>query len=126
MTTSERILKEYVQIKPQRLVGKRVESIHYDDYVDRIIIFTTEKCYVKLESITTQYGDSELEETKLTMDDLKSQLPASVWRKHLSEEADDYHERQVAADLERFRIAAAQVGIGTEAVEKLLLAELTN
>lgn len=28
--------------------------------------------------------------------------------------------------LERFRIAAARVGIGTDAVKKLLLAELTN
>lgn len=124
MTTSERVLKGYVQIKPQRLVGKHVESVQYDE--DKLTIFTTEKCYVKLEPITTRDGDSELEETKLTMDDLKSQLPDSVWKEHLAEEADDYHERQVVADLKRFRIAAARVGIGTDAVKKLLLAELTN
>lgn len=124
MTTAERVLAPYVQIKPKRLVGKHIDSVYYDD--DGIIIVTRERCYVKLEPRQTWDDCVELEEVKLDMQDMKPMIPDSVWLEHLEEETVAFYQRKMEAEAQRFKTAAMNLGMGIKAVEKILQDHLTN
>ncbi len=120
MSVRETILMRYTQIPPKALKGKRILHVHYQD--DTFILLLEGQQYVKIESHIGWDEDSELEENFIRICDLRVMgvLTENEWAEHQKEEENRRISAQEAADIDRFKRAAAQVGLGVEAVEKLL------
>lgn len=88
MKTAERVMAEYTHIEPGQLMGKHIEYVHYTYY--RIIIVTSDKCYVKLGAIETYDDGAQLSSYTLCMHDIEGMLPTSVWEEHEAEEEAEY------------------------------------
>lgn len=117
------ILTQFEQIEPEDLQGKQIAAVKFTPEV--LILFTADKQYVR---ITASHGyDNDVELSYMDRIEIyelhrMGQISDEAWKKFND---DCEAERLTAierAKLQRFKTAAAQIGLGMETVEKILRA----
>jgi len=115
------ILTQFEQIEPKELKDKQIVAVR--STTEELILITTDNQYVRIEPSHGYDDDVELSHRdRITVHELHSmkQISDETWKKF----KDDCEQERLAtidrANLQRFKMAAAQIGLGMEAVEKLL------
>jgi hypothetical protein len=114
-------LRGYSRISPSQLVGKKVRYCH--ERGDSILVVCTDNSYFKLTAERDRYDDDLLLMSKdLTIQDLRNigAISDEDYAKYEEERETCRKINQEADKVRRFKLAAAQVGLGTAKVEELL------
>ncbi len=115
------ILTQFEQIEPEDLRDKQIVAVRSTS--DVLIFITADKQYVKIESSHGYDDNVELSwSNHITLRDLNDmrQISDEAWEEY-KEECEK--ERLAEIDrikLQRFKMAAAQIGLGMVAIEKIL------
>jgi hypothetical protein len=112
MSIRRDILKKYRQVDLADLQGKKI--IHDRSNNLEIVIIVEGNWYVKMSTTCNRDGGPELEEASLTVRDLwlMGVIPQSDWTACQDESSAKRQANQETADILRFKLAAAQIGLG--------------
>ncbi len=114
------ILTQYKNIEPEELKDKQIAAVRFTS--DALILITAGNEYVKIEPGQGYDSDFELEMADLKVCDLNTmgELSCEDWDEYNGECSRERQAKVDEANFEQFKLAAARIGLGTKAVEKIL------